>query len=667
MTDRKGSWRSAAAVAAWAAAAAFLMIRFLGEHPPRPAFGSPGELGSFDPPWTEEGTALLGATALAAIALLSGAGIARLLHLRRPGWSGAIGLGFVAAWVSAFLLLTAGAFRTAFLLPLLLLPAAAFRRGVIPWPRAPRPPRSVAGWVLGALILAALATALVRALAPLTANDPMVYHMTLARAYAEGRSFAAAPDLVYARMPHAADLLYAIAYRFGGEPSARALYILLLGLNAGIAARIARRMRAGADGRAAALLFLSIPLVLDPRTVGNVDLAASLFFGLAALHLLRRRDGGGAGEWIAAALFAGSMLAVKYSSYAAYPLLPAILLLPVLPGARRRGLREVLLFVGLSHILVVPWMVKAAAETGNPLFPMFPAALGGEGWSPELGRRLIDWQRSIGMGRDARHWLLLPWNAVLHGQPVYRFFDGVLSPALLLWTPWALWRGGRTARWFLVIALAGVYLWGAGSQQLRFLLPVILLLAGIAGAHWRTEKGAAGTAQAALFAVVALLLIAPVARETARDALPVVTGRENRETYLSRKVQSYRAFREAERIVPPGERSLLVWENRGYYWRRPYGADSFFEASALAAAADEAGSPDRWLERLRREGYRWALVNRTLQNVFTRWSPPEGIRVMNAAWERCGRAGAWNGLELYRLPEARGVEHREENAPETDR
>jgi len=244
----------------------------------------------------------------------------------------------------------------------------------------------------------------------------------------------------------------------------------------------------------------------------------------------------------------------------------------------------------------------------------------------------------------------------MNGRPAYPFFDGVLSPVLLLWAPWAAARGGRTAKILLVVSLGGIYLWGFGSQQLRFLLPVVLLLTGIVGAYGRTERRTAGAIQTALFAAVAAILLFPTLRECARDVLPVVTGREEREAYLSRKVQSYRAFRESERIVPPGEKTLLVWENRGYHWNRPYGADSFFEASRIAAGAAEAGAPERWLADLRREGYRWALVNRTLQKVFARWAPPEGIRVMEGAWARCRRIGSWNGLELYRLPDepARG-------------
>jgi hypothetical protein len=257
----------------------------------------------------------------------------------------------------------------------------------------------------------------------------------------------------------------------------------------------------------------------------------------------------------------------------------------------------------------------------------------------------------MGMGRDPLTFLLLPWNITFRGQPafLYRFFDGVLSPLLLLWAFWAVLRGTGLTRRLLLLSLGGVYLWGVGPQQLRFLLPLILLLSALVGAHWRSERGLLGAIQGALFLLTAGGLLAPFLVETARDTLPVVLGREKPERYLNRKVQSYEAFQALPHHVPTGERVFLIWENRVYYGTRPFIADSFFEASEAVRMAERAGSPDRFLAELKDRGCEWVLVNRQLEKVFARYSPPPSVRILNEAVGKGKRVGSWKGIELYRI------------------
>ncbi|MFH1277401.1 MAG: hypothetical protein ABIK65_03370 [Candidatus Eisenbacteria bacterium] len=624
-----------------------LTAYFFRAHPPRPAFGGPAPCdGAF--PIGVHAASLLGAALFGLLLLAAGTGLRRLLRAGRGDGGASFALGAAYCSMLSLLLLTMGAFRLWILVPLLFLPALL--AGPPRMPGLPKPIRPGPGEAAGAVLLAlALADLLVRALAPLTANDPIVYHMTLARGYAAAGGLDGAPDLIYAKMPHGGDLLYAGASLFGGEGAARLFHVLLAAAGARLAASLARALRPGSSGLPAAALFLTLPLVLDSRIVGDVDLAAVLFFGGALLGIVPR--GRSRGDLIGASLLAGALLTVKYSALAAYVPLALALFLPAFGPARRGGRGgRIALFAALSLAFFLPWGLKAWVQTGNPLFPLLPRLLGGRGWDPVLDGRLFAWQQSIGMGRGVADWLLLPWNVVFHGQPRYDGFDGVLSPVLLLWGFWAAARGGSAARAALILVLVGLLLWGLGSQQLRFLLPLVLLLAAVAGAWWRTERGWPGAAQATLFFGVAALLLAPALRETARDTLPVVLGRERSEAYLERKIQSYEAFRSLDRVVPEGERVALLWENRVYYSPRPWIADSFFEASEMARRAEIAGSADRFLAALRAEGASWILVNHALGGAFARFSSAEALSVMEGALRRSESAGAWKGLELYRIP-----------------
>ncbi|MFH1679314.1 MAG: glycosyltransferase family 39 protein [Candidatus Eisenbacteria bacterium] len=635
----------------WTAAALSVCLYYFLSHPPRPAFGPPAAADGAG--WgAAVHAAWIGAALLFAGLLVGGGrGAARLLRVRDASPVLLFVLGALLSSLLSFFLIAAGLFRPLTLgggLFAFFLAAGLPRRASV---RIPSVPRSFPDVALGSLAAIAFLALLVRVLAPLTANDPIVYHMPIAKGYATTGGFGGAPDLVYARMPHASDLLFAGAFLFGGEGGARVFHLLLAAACAALAARLARETVGAPSGLGAGALFLTLPLVLDPRTIGNVDLAAALFFGASFLFLVRHERTGKRADLAAGSLLAGGMLATKYSTYAAYPLLLALLLLPVL-GKRRRpaSWRGAIAFVVLSHAPLVPWLLKGWAETGNPLFPLFPSLLGGRGWDALLGERLLAWQRSIGMGRDPIRFLLLPWNAIVRAAPGYPYFDGALSPALLLWAPWVWFRGGRPARGVLLLALAGIYAWGIGSQQLRFLLPVVLLLASASGGFRRTERGSFGMLQNSLFVAIAAALLAPFVVETVRDTIPVVAGRESESSYLRRKVQSHEAFEGTAQIVPEGERVLLVWENRVHRAPRPFEADSFFEASEIVRLAETSSSETAFLNRLKSEGIRWVLVNRPLQRVFARHSPPAAVVLLDRAWALCEPRGAWAGLELYRIP-----------------
>ena len=119
---------------------------------------------------------------------------------------------------------------------------------------------------------------------------------------------------------------------------------------------------------------------------------------------------------------------------------------------------------------------------------------GGPGWSAEVGEQFAAWQRSIGMGRDPIDYLLLPFRLLRHSGPGYARFDGALSPVWLAVVPVAL-GAVRSPRGRRVLAVAGAMfvVWAAGSQQSRFLIPILPLIAAAAVATFAAALDRAST------------------------------------------------------------------------------------------------------------------------------------------------------------------------------
>ena len=644
----------------WTLSALVLFYIFLRHHPPRPLFSTPGAPEGGPAPWLGNGASLLGGAISLVLLLPGGGALARLIGLEQKNLLVIPALGSLYAMAAAFILLSAGFFNVTALLAALLLPLAAWD-----WRRLPmalpslRPPSITYDRILLALLGVALTAGLIRALAPLTGNDSLVYHMSVAAEYARSGSFHADQWNMYARTPHGIELLYAGAYLTGAEGAARMVHFLFYFGNILLAAMISRELT-GRNGMGAALLFALTPLFLDPRTVGNADMGASLFFGLALYQILLFKKGGKRGDLAAAGLFAAGLLWVKYATWSAWPLLPAMLLL--LPAARKKGTapKEWLLFAAPSIAAALLWFGRAWLESGHPLFPLVVPPGNSAGWDSLLAGRLREWQMGMGMGRRLLDYLLLPWNVVMNGQPFYNRFDGVLSPLYLILLPLSLLFGDRRTRRLWALAAAGLLLWAIGPQQLRFLSPVILLACALLGDSWRHPEQNAGRRWIAylprsIFLIGTMAVAAPPLTQELRDTLPVVLGREGRESYLSRQIQSYDAFSLIERIVPSDQKVLLLWENRTYYSTRQIVCDSFFESSQVVRLAERMGSAGRFLGELKAMDIDWIVVNRPLQNVFARQYGRNALNTLEMTLKNCEPVGSWKGVELFRVPDNPGL------------
>ncbi len=655
----------------WAVVLIAATALFLKFHPSRPPFSVSAEDGT-GPDVSGGLRAVLGAAIVLALAWASGGALFRRTPSQAPvsltAWLVA---GMVLIAHLSWLLATFGILRWYVLAPLALLPLV-FRRP----DRALVRVRLRVNRVNTETLLFAVPVALVfllvllRSLAPATANDAMVYHFEIARRVAGSGTHMLPAESIYGRMPHLGALGYASAWLFGGEGAALLLRVAALTGVALTAARLGRMVAPDALNGLMPVAFLLVcahPILLDPRTFGNVDLFSALLFLLAAEQILGRENGGPRQKegrtktaLLPAGFFAGAFLAIKLSNVFLMPVLAALFWTPAISRARAAGadgnrasapapFGAVAGFLVLAAIPVIPWIVRNAITSGHPFFPVVPGS--DPVWDAALADRLQNWQLSMGMGRAPLDFLLLPFRLFFEGDRGYARFDGTLHPVLLLALIPAALLGGLRARGAIAAGVAGIWLWALGPQQARFFLPVLVFLAAGCGWDWLPARGSKMR-----YAIIAMLVLSTSAGlfrpavDLARDTIPVVAGTESRESYRARHVQSYEALKNITRQVPPGETVLFLWENRLYGFDRPHIADSFFEASQIARLAERDGSSQAFGARMAERGVRWVAVNRSLERVFGRQYARETMVVLNGYVAGLEPVGAWKGIELYRVP-----------------
>lgn len=284
--------------------------------------------------------------------------------------------------------------------------------------------------------------------------DPNTYHLEAARdALREGRF--SSEISFYNRLPQALELLFVIAYAFGGASAARLVHFAFLIATVPLIVAIGRR--AGLPDYAAygatALYFLS-PVVAVTGTAAFND-AALVCATLAMLLVLL--DGGPA--WLAGGL-AGFCYAIKMTGGLAIPV--GLLIL-----AGRKQWRSILPFGLAASVVIAPWLIRNAVETGNPFAPFFNAWFPNRYFHIATEQQISAALRNYGVSFADRFREVL-WGGRLQGilGPVF-----VLAPLGLL----ALRRRGGMVLFALALLFSVPWWLNAGTRFLLTALPFVAL------------------------------------------------------------------------------------------------------------------------------------------------------------------------------------------------
>jgi hypothetical protein len=180
-----------------------------------------------------------------------------------------------------------------------------------------------------------------------------------------------------------------------------------------------------------------------------------------------------------------------------------------------------------------------------------------------------------------------------------------------------------------VLAASGSYfvLWALGSQQVRFLIPLLGPLSLAAAIAWSEAVARLAPARSRrVLLAVGLGCAALLALHTAR--LPLTRAARALGTLASDPEQRRAAATTpADRFVatlPPGAKLLLLNTNQAFFLERAYLADSFFEASQIADWLADAPDAAAVHTRLRERAVTHVLIERRDWGIA--W--PAGLRAL---------------------------------------
>jgi hypothetical protein len=457
-----------------------------------------------------------------------------------------------------------------------------------------------------AAILAILIAEVVLGALPPTSRDELTHHLAIPKLYAQAGRILEVPMAPYSYYPMLLDMLYTpwVYWGFDFVPSwIHGLFAFLTGLL--LFADLSRRMNA-VYGLLGFFFFVSTPVILRLSHWGYIDLGIAFYTAASLLCLLRWREDRLAWRWLApAALSLGFALATKPNGLVAALVIVFFLIWTVAKPPREttgRILRELAFFGGLALMPYFPWLAKNWWQTGNPFFPLLGNFFGGYSAAPGaavgFGDLGIFAKRELLYNENIWQILGLPLRVFFSGQDDNpQFFDGVLTPVLIVFLPWAFkgkWLEEKKilagfALLFLACALFLVDL------RIRYILPIVpplaaLMVYGVFNVYLRLKRPVYLVAILLCFAAWQASYLWGYIR--AAEPFEYILGRESREDYLTRQLPEYAAFRYIERETPPSAKIYLLFiGRRAYYCERDYFHDGGELPGYLLGAIRSANGP----------------------------------------------------------------------------
>jgi len=314
-------------------------------------------------------------------------------------------------------------------------------------------------------------------LGPAMEHDELSYHLPYARFYLEQGGLAVNQYLRYPLHAHNFNVLFTLALMRDSLSMAH-----LLHASAGFATLLAVHGMARRE-YGSFTAFLAVFLCLGwgelTRSFGNAyaDLGLMLFVVAGAFAVLEWEARRQVSWLVLAGVFAGAAMGTKYFGL----IFAAMLAMWVLWSGR--NIRQLLVFCGVSGVVGAFWYVRSWLISGNPVHPFMGDWFGYYIWSADNLTAQMAELKTHGVARTLVNFLRLPelfYSSKLQFHGSIRMdwlLLGIFYLAILM--AWRLPRSWRPMVWLSAVFL--VY-WFSSAQILRYLLPVVPLMALVASA-----------------------------------------------------------------------------------------------------------------------------------------------------------------------------------------
>jgi len=501
---------------------------------------------------------------------------------------------------------------------------------------------------LGILGGSYLLIALGSAAAPELAFDALNVHLPYAREAAQLRSIRFAPNNWSSVMPALPLMPYITAFLLSGLTLAKLMNLLSYLLCGGVVYWFLRKWWGSVRAMAGALLWWSCPVAVYEATTALIDLPLALYSAIAMLALLEwtRNEKTACLQLSAAAL--GMALGCKYHALFWAPSIAFILFWHSSRVKRWRAVEVMKLqarYWLIVAALFLPWIMRAWYYTGNPVFPAANSLFQSPYFTPAMEQAAQAAYENEGIGQSLSALLKLPWAVTFHPEP----FRGTLGVIFIAGIAAALLRRKSSQTYYALIPVAVYfYAWALTAQEIRYLLPLLPLLAfltvgGLAGTgrssnqapQSGTEAGGWSPRVSSVMGIVIILLGSSLALpalyprlvggwtywHSYKSPLSYLLGIETAEQYMERDVPSIYVYNFVNESLERDDRILLLNDGSRFYSRIPTLYSFTLEGERILLEETEEGV----VRNLKESGISHVLLNYNGLEPLPGVEPRQGV------------------------------------------
>jgi len=517
-------------------------------------------------------------------------------------------------------------------------------------------PALPAAWSWALILL--LLIGFVGAVAPEIRHDALAAHLPIAREFARQGRIVEIRNNIVSYFQLNGSLPYAVGLIIVRDESVPKLLHYSAGvITTLLVYSVGSRAWHARVGLGAAAVVAGTPLVLWTEGTAYTDLWVALFAITATYLLITFHDNWSARRGLVLGLVVGSALGTKITSLIVLGPLVGILMPRVLLslGSPRNRWRILVAFAVGVALTGSYWYGRAWVLTGNPTYPLLSSVFEPRIWYPREPRLNLS---LFGMGTTLLNLLLLPWRLT---RFPHRFVEeGDIGIAYLTLLPVMITGIARrqVSRPLLATLVVTILAWFFTAQYLRYLLPLLPLMALTGTGSLLPEQGAKHGVRVPVLALgVAILAGAGgwIFSGPPRFPLDVARGVVTRERYVAAYVPSYRVAQYVQTWLPNSAKIYGAGEDLVYYY------DRYFVPLSWYGRPLDPTLPERMLTArtsrevqaaLKHAGFNY-LVAYPDYPVILRWRDPNGWLAREALWEE----GPWleyasRGFYLFRLEAA---------------
>lgn len=625
---------------------------------------------------------------------------------------GAITFALTAMLLGFLHLLHAPALRIAFVA---LLALAAFRHHhkKYSW-NLVAPLAGIKTWILtdkllGGLLLLFILLYASMVFVPELFYDSLVYHLSIPEYYLRHHGIVKMEFLAFSTFPQAIHLFWtwALSLQEEGYRLVKALHFTFAGLTLLLIYAFCKSYLSRTVGLLAALFYYSTQYIaMNSWTTGN-DAANSFMQTISMVAMAFWCLKGGRNWWLLSAVFAGFTLSSKYTALygvmgtsifwvtwqtirvikesrnskleAAKAGAPAVQTVPSAVGEPATDhckttwkilFTQLLIWGGITTILVSPWLIKNWAWIGNPVHPFFSQKLGAQNIG--ASRYFVPNTVIPGTVMNFQQWSIKnfftgPWDVTMRGNDSVRG----IGPVFLMFLPFLFFarRWPKPVHYLFWIFFGSYVLWFVSDPLIRYLTTFSALSIAAAWGVVAFSERLGKYVSKAVIAGAALTVLTNWGYLFAivhYNYMPwhVISGRLSKDEYLSHSRgsypnPSYRMFKYAEENLPEkGTRIVFMGENKAYYLKRDFLHSSVeWNQEPVVRWAKDSGTPDELLQKFRAAGVTHLLVNylEAVRNeAFTVFDWKERDQdVFDAFWKAHVRQLSFGeGAYLYEIVDA---------------